>query len=186
MTTQQKNQKKSTQKTKPASSPTDAIKAWIKDFVTKPNPVFGDLPPCPYAQKAIVEDKVKFVELEPTADWRAIYKLIYKTNFDKKDVLIIIADPKQFTAQATVSIADELNQRLMPKDIVVLEDHPEIDEDIKGIKLNNGHYTLFLAQKLSKLNRFSRMLENGPYYKNWSKDYLESVKGFRAPKNPKV
>ena len=186
MTTRQKNLKKSTQKTKTASSPTDAIRAWIKDFVTKPNPVFGDLPPCPYAQKAMVEDKVKFVELKPFADWRAIYKLIYKTNFDKKDVLIIIADPRQFTAQETVSIADELNERLMPNDTVVLEDHPDIAENVKHVKLNNGQYTLFLAQRLSKLNRFSRMLESGPYYKNWSKTYLESVKGFRAPKNPQA
>jgi len=64
---------------------------------------------------------------------------------------------------------------------VVLEDHPDIDERVKHVKLNNGHYTLFLAQKLSKLNRFSRMLESGPYYKNWSRSYLESVKGFRDP-----
>jgi len=27
------------------------------------------------------------------------------------------------------------------------------------------------------------MLEAGPYYKNWSKDYLESVKGFRENNN---
>jgi len=49
------------------------------------------------------------------------------------------------------------------------------------VKLNNGHYTLFLAQRLSKLNRYSKMLESGPYYQNWSKPYLESVKGFRDP-----
>ena len=175
MTTQHKNQ-----------TPTQKIKTWIKDFVSKPNPVFGDLPPCPFAQKAIVEDKVTFVELKRTADWRAIYKLIYNTDFDKKDVLIMIADPRQFTAQETVGIADELNQRLMPHDTVVLEDHPDIAENVKHVKLNNGHYILFLAQRLSKLNRFSEMLEKGPYYKNWSKSYLESVKGFRARKNPKV
>ena len=66
-------------------------------------------------------------------------------------------------------------------DVVVLEDHPKISEKVKTVKLNNGHYILFLAQRLSKLNRFSRMLESGPYYKNWSKSYLRSVKGFRDP-----
>ena len=164
-------------------TPTQTIQHWIKDFVTRPNPVFGDLPPCPYAQKAMVEDKVKFVELKPTADWRAIYRLIYKMDFDKKDVLIVIADPRQFTAQETASMAEWLNEKFMPRDKVVLEDHPDIAENVKHVKLNNGHYTLFLAQRLSKLNRFAKMLEGGPYYKNWSKTYLESVKGFRAPKN---
>jgi hypothetical protein len=143
--------------------------------------VFGDLPPCPYAQKAIIDGKVEFVELNATADWTTIYQLIWNTDFDEKDVLCVIVDPRQFTAQETVSIADVLNERFMPRDVVVLEDHPDIDERVKDVKLNNGHYTLFLAQRLSKLNKFSRMLEAGPYYKNWSKSYLESVKGFRDP-----
>jgi len=64
---------------------------------------------------------------------------------------------------------------------VILEDHPQITEKVKTVKLNNGHYILFLVQRLSKLNRYSKMLEKGPYYKNWSKTYLESVKGFRDP-----
>jgi hypothetical protein len=162
-------------------TPTQTIRKWIKDFVTRPNPVFGDLPPCPYAQKAIIEGKVEFVELNATADWTTIYQLIWNTDFDEKDVLCVIADPRQFTAQETVSIADVLNERFMPRDVVVLEDHPDINEQVKGVRLNNGHYTLFLAQRLSKLNKFSRMLEAGPYYKNWSKSYLESVKGFRDP-----
>jgi hypothetical protein len=170
MTTQHKKQ-----------TPTQTIRKWIKDFVTRPNPVFGDLPPCPYAQKAIIDGKVKFVELNATADWTTIYQLIWNTDFDEKDVLCVIADPRQFTAQETVSIADVLNERFMPRDVVVLEDHPDINEQVKGVRLNNGHYTLFLAQRLSKLNKFSRMLEAGPYYKNWSKSYLESVKGFRDP-----
>ena len=162
-------------------TPTETIRKWISNFVTKPNPVFGDLPPCPYAQKAIIDGKVEFVELNATADWTTIYQLIWNTDFDEKDVLCVIVDPRQFTAQETVSMADALNERFMPRDIVVLEDHPDIDERVKGVKLNNGHYTLFLAQRLSKLNRFSKMLESGPYYKNWSRSYLESVKGFRDP-----
>ena len=163
-------------------TPTETIQKWISDFVTKPNPIFGDLPPCPYAQRAVVENKVEFVELNRTADWRTIYQLIWNTDFDEKDVLCVIADPKQFSAKETVGMAAVLNERFMPRDVVVLEDHPDIDERVKHVKLNNGRYILFLAQRLSKLNRFSSMLEKGPYYKNWSKSYLESVKGFRDRK----
>ena len=170
MTTQPKKQ-----------TPTQTIKSWIKDFVTKPNPIFGNLPPCPYAQKAIVDGKVKFLELDGIGEFATIFTHIWNFDFDKKDVLVLIADPEQFTAKQTVDIADKLNFAFMPRDVVVLEDHPDIDERVKGVKLNNGHYTLFLAQRLSKLNKFSRMLESGPYYKNWSKSYLESVKGFRDP-----
>ena len=170
MTTQPKKQ-----------TPTDKIKTWISDFVTRPNPVFGDLPPCPYAQKAMVDGKVEFLELDGIGQFGTIFTHIWNFDFDKKDVLVLIAEPDQYTAEQTVEIADRLNEALMPSDIVVLEDHPEIEEKVKHVRLNNGQYILFLAQRLSKLNHFSKMLELGPYYRNWSKSYLESVKGFRDP-----
>ena len=165
--------------TQPNKTPTEKIKTWISDFVTKPNPVFGDLPPCPYAQKAMVDGKVEFLELDGIGQFGTIFTHIWNFDFDKKDVLVLIAEPDQYTAEQTVEIADRLNEALMPSDIVVLEDHPEIEEKVKHVRLNNGEYILFLAQRLSKLNRFAKMLENGPYYKNWSRAYLRSVKGFR-------
>jgi hypothetical protein len=124
---------------------------------------------------------VTFLELDGVASYPTLYQHILECDFEEKDVLCMIAQPDHFTAKETVDLAHDLNQYFMPKDVVVLEDHPNIDERVKDVKLNNGHYILFLAQSLSKLNRFSKILEAGPYYKNWSKSYLESVKGFRDP-----
>jgi hypothetical protein len=129
----------------------------------------------------MVDGKVKFLELDGIGEFGTIFTHIWDHDFDKKDVLILIADPDQYTAKETMEIAHKLNQAFMPRDVVVLEDHPRILEKVKTAKLNNGHYILFLAQRLSKLNRFSKMLESGPYYKNWSRSYLRSVKGFRDP-----
>ena len=162
-------------------TPTETIKNWISDFVTKPNPVFGDLPPCPFAQKAIIENKVEFIELDGVASYPTLYQHILEADFEEIDVLCMIAQPDQFTASETEKLAKDLNGYFMNRDVVVLEDHPDIDEHVKDVKLNNGDYILFLAQSLSKLNRFSKILEAGPYYRNWSKSYLESVKGFRDP-----
>ena len=128
-----------------------------------------------------MDGKVKFLELDGIGEFGTIFTHIWDFDFDKKDVLVLIAEPDQFTAKETVEIADKLNRAFMPRDVVVLEDHPLIKESVKGVKMNNGHYILFLAQRLSKLNRFSKMLETGPYYRNWSKSYLRSVKGFRDP-----
>ena len=164
-------------------TPTQTIKHWISDFVTRPNPVFGDLPPCPFAQRAIIDGRVEFLELDGVAHYPTLSQHIAEFDFDEKDVLVMIAEPEHFTASETERLAHDLNQYYMDRDIVILEDHPEIDERVKDVKLNNGHYTLFLAQRLSKLNRFSKMLEAGPYYRNWSRSYLESVKGFRARKS---
>lgn len=164
-------------------TPTQKIKTWISEFVTKPNPIFGDLPPCPFAQKAMLEDKVEFLELDGVAGYQTLYGHIWNFDFEQKDVLIMIARPDQFTAQQTQNLARDLNSYFMPRDVVVLEDHPDTAESVKDVVLNNGEYTLFLAQSLSKLNHFSKVLEAGPYYKNWSRSYLESVKGFRDRKS---
>ena len=164
-------------------TPTQTIKNWISEFVTKPNPVFGNLPPCPFAQKAIIENKVEFLELDGVADYPTLYQHILEVDFDEIDVLCMIARPDQFTAGETEKLARDLNGYFMDHDVVVLEDHPDTPESVKGVKLNNGEYILFLAQRLSKLNKFAKILEAGPYYKNWSNDYLESVKGFRERKN---
>jgi len=164
------------------NTPTQKIKNWINEFVTKPNAVFGDLPPCPFAKKAMLEDKVGFIELDGVADYPTLYQHIWDFDFEQKDVLVMIAEPHQFTMAETVQLAAELNSYFMQRDIVILEDHPKIKESVKGVKLNNGEYILFLAQGLRKLNKFAKMLEAGPYYKNWSKSYLEEVKGFRVRK----
>jgi hypothetical protein len=71
----------------------------------------------------------------------------------------------------------------MKKDIVVLEDHPKIKEQVKGVSLSNGKYILLLAQRLSKLNRFSRQLTNTNYYNNWTKKHLAEVVKWRDQKS---
>ena len=83
----------------------------------------------------------------------------------------------------TKKIAAQLNSVYMNKDIVVLEDHPKIKEVIKGVSLSNGRYILLLAQRLSKLNRFSKQLTNTKYYKNWTKKHLADVVKWRDQKS---
>ena len=164
-------------------TPTQKIQNWINNFVTKPNPVFGNLPPCPFARRAIVDNKVEFQEMIGTTDYATLYQTVFNFDWDTKDVLCMILPGDHFSAKETVEIARDLNSYFMPRDIVVLEDHPKISERVSSVKLNNGEFILFLAQSLSKLNHFSKVLESGPYYKNWSKSYLQSVKGFREQKN---
>ena len=163
-------------------TPTQKIQNWINDFVTKPNAVFGNLPPCPFARKAILENKVHFEEMGSITSYATLYQEIFNFDFEEKDVLCMILPADHFTANETTQLSKDLNNYFMKHDIVVLEDHPKINEYVKNVKLNNGEFILFLAQSLTKLNHFSKILEAGPYYKHWSKSYLESVKGFREKK----
>ena len=109
MKTQQKkqNQKRSKQKTK--SNPREEVIQWVKEFVEVPHPMFADYPPCPYAKQARMQGKVDFVELTDMEPDSNIWTSIDHFDFEKKDVLVIIADAKRWTPHYTQKLAAQLN-----------------------------------------------------------------------------
>ncbi len=179
---------KSNQNKKPTSknSPTQDVMEWITNFVEVPHPMFAGYPPCPYAKQARMEGKVEFRELTDMEPDSNIWVSIDHFDFDKKDVLVIIADAKRWTPRYTQKLAAQLNGAYSHRDLVVMEDHPRLVEKVKDVRLNQGRHTLLLIQTRTKIKRFSDLLAKGDYYKNWSKKYRESVTGtWRHPsKNP--
>ena len=177
MTTQQKkqNQKKSKQKT--TSSPREEVIQWVKEFVEVPHPMFADYPPCPYAKQARMQGKVDFVELTDMEPDSNIWCNIDHFDFEKKDVLVIIADAKRWTPHYTQKLAAQLNDTYAPRDLLIMEDHPKLVEKVKDVKMNQGRYTLLLVQRRTKLKRFEDILKKTDYYRNWSKGHRESVTG---------
>jgi hypothetical protein len=55
-----------------------------------------------------------------------------------------------------------MNEQLRDRDIVILEDHPDYKETVAGIPMSNGRYCILFAQRLSRMNRFSRQLKKPP------------------------
>lgn len=157
----------------------DWVLKWIEEFVTQPNSVFGNMPPCPYARQALIQNRVTVHELTHAEPDSNIWTRIENTNFDDKDVVVIVADPKRWTLHECHRIVDQLNQTFGNQDIIVMEDHPLQEESVKTVSLNCGRYCLLLAQRRSKLTEASRELEKTDYYKNWSKKQLALVKGWR-------
>ena len=157
----------------------DWVLKWIEEFVTQPNPVFGNMPPCPYARQAMVQDRVTVHELTHQEPDSNIWTRIELTDFDAKDVVIIVADKKRWTLRQCHRVVEQLNQTFAHRDIMVMEDHPDQKESVRSVTLNCGRYCLLLAQRRSKLLEASQQLEKTDYYKNWSKRQLALVKGWR-------
>ena len=67
----------------------------------------------------------------------------------------------------------------MPMNYVILEDHPNIVENINGVCMNFGECGLMVLQKLDKLNNASDQLREKGYYKHWSQEDLDSVVSWR-------
>ena len=54
----------------------EQIRSWITKFVSRPNPLLNNFPPCPFAKKAMLDDRIdiyKFDEWDDlshvAADW---------------------------------------------------------------------------------------------------------------------
>jgi len=155
------------------------VTTWMKEFVEKEHPVFAGLPACPYARQARLSGRVRMIHMTSAEPDSNCWQHISNTDFDKTDALVLILDPKRWTLKYTHDVVDQLNSVFMPKDVVVLEDHPKQKEEIGGVIVNNGRYILLLCQRLSTLNRFSEILKKKGYYDKWSKKNIADVVTWR-------
>ena len=65
-------------------------------------------------------------------------------------------------------------ENTLGKDFVVLEDHPELKEEVGGMNLNFGKPVLFV-QNRHKLNEARKFLETTDYYKNFDEEYKNDI-----------
>ena len=152
----------------------DNLSVWIQKTLSTPNPIFNNLPACPYAKQAWILDKVQVCQFESWVD--AYTDLLVKDfNFEKYEV-VIFAFPHQTIVPSQLSeIICNLQKMWNKKDIVVLEDHPDDIEEVKNFNLNFGKCCLLLIQSRSKLNEAREHLESKGYYKNWDAEYKKDV-----------
>jgi len=154
------------------------VKHWITEFVTKPNPLLNKLPPCPYAKQAMLEDKVQIVvPTEGTVSYAIQHAL---TNFDHNmDLVMLVFDPKVMDPETFEACVWRWNQTVDPQ-FVLLDDHPDNEENINGVAMNNGKYAIVFIQKSDKLDEASKFLETKTkYYDVWSQENLDDVVTWR-------
>ena len=145
---------------------TKEVEDWINETISKPNEIFGNLPPCPYARKAWKDKKVKV-----TYD-RIVSEQDYeKVKSGELDLIMIIQQG------ANIDELYEFKHYLentLGKDFVVLEDHPELKEEVGGMNLNFGKPVLFV-QNRKKLTEARKFLETKDYYKNFDEEYKNDI-----------
>ena len=151
-----------------------SIDDWIQNFLSKPNKIFNNLPACPYAKKAWADNKV---EVNSFDSWVDAYSFLITKQWDFTDIeVVIISFPhKDITPSVLTDALDKLTSSWKHDQLVVLEDHPDEEEQVQGYKLNYGKSGLILIQPRSKLNKARAYLESKGYYKNWDKEYKEEV-----------
>jgi hypothetical protein len=145
----------------------------MEEFVEKPHPSLGNWPPCPYARQARLSNNIEVRQGSwPFADGMSLLKY----NWDKEVVVYWYDD---VDADEFVDQVQDVNSELMPNDIVGLEDHPDTNETISGIRMNFGLCAIVVYQQLSKLNSAADQLRAKGYYNTWSEGDIDNIVTWR-------
>lgn len=152
---------------------------WLTEFVEVPNPALGTWAPCPYARQARINDKIELLFWEDITDpWSQIHKAIESIKLGK-EVAVIFFDHTKISFANLIKVVHEANESIMPE-YVILEDHPDAEEYINGVKMNFGYCGLLVVQQLNKLNQVADQLQAKGYYNTWSKENIDEVVTWRC------
>ena len=158
------------------------IEKWITDFVEVPHPALGGFPPCPYARSARLKQSYDiFIGSDPYFDLknRARY------GMGTREVVVYAYDPVEWPRDLFASSLDQANRDfLLAADILALEDHPDDQEIVNGICMNQGTYALALVQSLSDLDTKAQLMASKGFYDSWPEPYLVDL--FQHRKDPRI
>lgn len=134
----------------------DDIEDWILNILSKPEKVFANLPPCPFAKKAWLDNKVdvkKFISFEQ----------LEKDIKELKEVMIFRFE--DISAKDLEDISKEYNQKY--PSLLFLEEHPDLVECFDGLVINQGS-AMLIVQDRKELEDARKQLQRTGYYDNWS------------------
>lgn len=161
----------------------DEIKKWVEDFVSVHNDELGTVP-CPFAKKAMFDNTIEYKEFNNSGVSslrHQLYELVNSEWNDTNEVLVLYAETSAMSPDELSSTVLQFNNtcKHLDLDLVALEDHPDDTETVNNVTMNFGKGILVLIQRLSKLNRASKILKKQGYYDNWSEENYNDVVGWR-------
>ena len=148
------------------------IRDWSKDSLEKANETYNGFPPCPYAAKAWIDNKVD-IQFKYDLSPEKLYENISHYN-DKYELIILVdleyeLEPDRFHGYLEGINEAISNNAFQDKDIYVMGFHPEDDtnEIIESDSFEtevDDVYSMIFIQRLSLLERASEKLRSKGYY----------------------
>jgi len=160
----------------------EEIMQWSTDALEKPSPYFNNLPPCPYARKALLRNKVSIV-FKHEDSYQVLYSCMSQYD-DTFDLIIIVDLCNNKTSDQFHEYFDDLNEVIsqgmfIDKDIWVMGFHPDDEpsdfvEDIEFDYEIDTEYCMIFVQRLSKLQEAADKLDKRGYYDSYDGEYNAS------------
>tara|TARA_R100001129_G_scaffold155710_1_gene118735 strand:+ start:1307 stop:1891 length:585 start_codon:yes stop_codon:yes gene_type:complete len=160
----------------------EEIRQWSAEVLEQPNPYFNNLPACPYARSAWMDNKVSILfKNEPSL--QVLYTCISQFD-DAFDLLIIVDLNPDEDSDAFHEYLDQLNDVIsegmfIDKDIWVMGFHPHDDpsdfvEEVVFEREIDTAYSMTFVQRLSKLQKAADKLHKKGYYHTYDNEYQAS------------
>jgi len=150
-----------------------ALLKWMEEFVEVPHPGLGGWPPCPFARQARLSKNIDIRSgTDPFSDSTSL------VDYDwAKEVVVFWYD--HIDPDLFLNLVNRANSVLLEQDIVALEDHPDTEEIIAGVKMNFGLCPIIVLQKNSKLNQAADQLKEKGYYHTWTQADVDKIVTWR-------
>jgi spore coat polysaccharide biosynthesis protein SpsF (cytidylyltransferase family) len=152
------------------------IHKWIIEKLSVSLDTFNNMPACPFAKQALIDNKIKVIEISNKEDFTSKMKYYVENWPANIEVLVLGCNPKIITASELTEITEIANNSFLNNyNYLALEDHPAELEYVEEFCVNEGNWALILLQSKDKINSARKILKKRGYYKNWDKDYFKEV-----------
>lgn len=157
-----------------------ALNQWMVDFVEANHPDLNNWPPCPYARAARLGGMIDTV-FAAVPEFSSVVQQSLDT-LQSRDVVVVCFDHNDIDPVELQEWVAGMNRMLMPRNYVILEDHPHAPEYVNGVRMNFGVCGLLVIQRLSKLNSAADKLKSQGYYDTWDQEAVDQVVRWRYEK----
>ena len=150
------------------SSSNQNLKNWILDYLSKPNPVFNDLPPCPFAKKAWLDGNVeikKFVNYDELEDG-------IKDLVGSEVKIFYFEYPLLPTAEKLKNVVSWLGTK--HPQFIFYDEHPNNIEEVGGEVINSGVTAIIVQDRKDLLEKRAELHKTG-YYDKWTPEMKERI-----------
>lgn len=151
----------------------EEIKSWIINFVEVKTSIFGNLPVCPFARKARIQNQINYVVTD-LSNIDNIISNINDNDFIKYSTLLLIDTHNKIDRQTKEQIEDTINKKC-PNNWAV---YCLADEDLifNGFKSRTNKYPIIIVTDLKEVEKAEASLHKTRYFDNWNEEHYKRLK----------
>ena len=150
------------------SSSNQKIEDWILNFLSKPNSVFDNIPPCPYAKKAWLDGNV---EIKKFVNYDELEECI-KDIVESKVKIFYFEYPLLPSAEKLKSVVSWLGNK--HPQFIFYDEHPDTIEEVGGEVVNSGVTAIIVQDRKDLLEKRAELQKTG-YYDNWTDEMKQRI-----------